>query len=331
MKIIEVVAEAENLKSVSQIAKKLEVHDHWWGAKDTDGRRSVRLLVDAGKSQKVLDALQGIIGSNGHIIVSQVEAVLPRDEEEKEEEEAKKSAVETTREELYETITKGSRLDSNFLLLVGLSTIAAAIGLVADNVAVLIGAMVIAPLLGPNIALALSTQLGDSNLIGRSLQSNFAGLGLAVIISIIIAKLWPVDIESRELFVRTDVGLDGVVLALASGAAAALSFTTGLSTVLVGVMVAVALLPPAATMGLMIGSNQTDAAFGAGLLLAVNIVCVNLSAKLVFLMKGIRPRTWLQMEKARQSTRIYMVIWLMSLVFLIAIILLRQKYLGGQN
>ncbi len=330
MKIIEVVAEAENLKPLPGIAKELEVHDYWWGDAAA-GRRWVRLLVDSGKSQQVLDALQGLIGSNGHIIVETAEAVLPQHEIEEEETRAKRSSIEATREELYESIAKGARLDSNFLLLVSLSTIVAAYGLIADNVAVLIGAMVIAPLLGPNIALAFSTELGDTDLIGRSLRSNLAGLGLAVIISILIAKLWPVHIESRELLARTDVGLDGVALALASGAAAALSLTTGLSTVLVGVMVAVALLPPAATMGLMIGSAKADAAFGAGLLLAVNIVCVNLAAKIVFLMKGIKPRTWLQMEKARQSTVLYMIFWLLSLALLVSIIVLRQKYLAGSN
>lgn len=330
MKIIEVVAEDENLKPIARIAKELGVHDYWWG-EAADGRRWVRLLVEPAGSQEVLDSLQGLLGSNGHIIVETAEAVLPQDDQKAAEdsEKAKKSSIEATREELYENVAKGARLDSNFLLLVGLSTIVAANGLIADNVVVLIGAMVIAPLLGPNIALALSTELGDTNLIGRSLRSNLAGLGLAVVISIIIAKLWPVSIESRELFARTDVGLDGVALALASGAAAALSFTTGLSTVLVGVMVAVALLPPAATMGLMIGSGNMNAALGAGLLLAVNIVCVNLAAKIIFLLKGVKPRTWLQMEKARQSTRIYMIFWLLSLALLVGIILLRQKFLAG--
>jgi len=67
-------------------------------------------------------------------------------------------------------------------------------------------------------------------------------------------------------------------------AAAALSLTTGLSSVLVGVMVAVALLPPAATLGIMLGQGNMSLAIGAGLLLAVNIVSVNLASKIVFLL-----------------------------------------------
>ena len=126
--------------------------------------------------------------------------------------------------------------------------------------------------------------------------------------------------------VRTDVGLAGVVLALASGAAAVLSLITGLSSALVGVMVAVALLPPTATLGMMLGSGEWSAAFGAGLLLAVNVVCINLSAKLMFLFKGVRPRTWLEKTRARQSVTTYTAFWILWLLILITAIILRHGF-----
>ena len=122
---------------------------------------------------------------------------------------------------------------------------------------------------------------------------------------------------------RTDVGLDSLALALASGAAAALSLSTGLSSVLVGVMVAVALLPPAATFGLMLGHGEFQLALGALLLLAANVVCVNLATKVVFMIKGISPRTWFMKEKARQRMYIYIALWLFSLLVLSVIIYLR--------
>ncbi|NNG14097.1 MAG: DUF389 domain-containing protein, partial [Gammaproteobacteria bacterium] len=110
----------------------------------------------------------------------------------------------------------------------------------------------------------------------------------------------------------------------ASGAAAVLSLTTGLASVLVGVMVAVALLPPAATMGFMLGAGEYTLAGSAGLLLAVNIVCVNLSAKLGFLVMGIKPRTWLEQQRARQSMISYILFWILSLCVLITLIFLRR-------
>lgn len=100
---------------------------------------------------------------------------------------------------------------------------------------------------------------------------------------------------------RTRLGYDSIALALASGAAGALSLTTRLPSALVGVMVAVALLPPAVALGYTLGAGQLKLAGGAAALLAVNIVCVNLSAQLVFFSKGIKPRTWLERRAARQS------------------------------
>ncbi len=124
---------------------------------------------------------------------------------------------------------------------------------------------------------------------------------------------------------RTEVGMDSVVLALASGAAAALSLTTGLSSVLVGVMVAVALLPPAATLGIMLGQGNMSLAIGAGLLLAVNIVCVNLASKVVFFLKGVDPRTWLEKEKAKRAMVVYVLGWIITLIILMPVIYARRS------
>ena len=324
MKIIEVIAEKGHEDTLNGIAEQHGVEDIWWCEEDPNGRLSVRMLVGPKKRQSVIDALQAVLGSsaNYRIVVIPVEVSLPRSESQEKisDQERRKRTLSTTREELYNMVEKGSRLDADYLLLVFLSTIVAAIGLIEDNVAVVVGAMVIAPLLGPNIALSLGTALGDTRLILQALKTALLGLGLAMTISILIALLWPVSLTSAELMTRTDVGLAGAALALASGAAAVLSLTTGLSTVLVGVMVAVALLPPTATMGLMIGTHQWDLALGAGLLLAVNIVCVNLAAKLLFLVRGIRPRKGLEIRKARQSLAISLILWGALLVVLIAIV-----------
>ena len=96
----------------------------------------------------------------------------------------------------------------------------------------------------------------------KAFKTGLAGMGLALILSIFIGILWPLNVESRELLARTYVGLDSAVLALASGAAAVLSLTSGIPSILVGVMVAVALLPPTATLGLMLGAGQTELAYG---------------------------------------------------------------------
>ena len=90
-------------------------------------------------------------------------------------------------------------------------------------------------------------------------------------------------------------------------------------------MVAVALMPPAVTIGLMLSVGQFHHALGATLLLAVNIVCINLAAKLVFLVRGVRPRNWLDARKAKQSQLLYIVIWIVLLALLVFTIYLRHK------
>jgi len=330
MKIIEVITHPEHIETVKNIGDEHGVVDQWHaGLSEGDERQIIRLLVDDKHRQAVMDELQNQLGryETTRIVVLPVEVTLPPieadDKENKKEKE--KTTSSATREELYQSISKNAELNNNFLLLVFLSTIVAAIGLIENNVAVVIGAMVIAPLLGPNIAFALGATLGDTELILTSLKTNLAGLGLALLISLIIGLILPVDLSSEELISRTYVGIDSVVLALASGAAAVLSLTTGLSSVLVGVMVAVALMPPTVAFGLMLGSGQIDLAFGAALLLAVNVVCVNLSAKIVFLARGLKPRTWLEIRKAKQSITAYMVFWFVSLLVLLVAIYLRGR------
>jgi len=324
MRIVEVITDAGHKDSLVGIAEHFHVTDFWFGATSEDGRRGYRFLVADDSRQQVIDALQSLLGEagNSRIIILPVDTSLPRPSEEDEEGRRRKAIV-ATREELYSEIARGAQLDSNFLMLTLLSTIVAAIGLAEDSVAVVVGAMVIAPLLGPNIALAFGTALGDQDLMWRALKTNLAGVSLALTLSVFIGIVWQVDLDSREILSRTEVGMGGVVLAMASGAAAVLSLTTGLSSALVGVMVAVALLPPTATLGMLLGSGQPQPAVGAALLLAVNVVCVLLSAMTVFLLKGIKPRTWLERTKARQSVAVSLALWISLLLVLVIAILIR--------
>jgi len=325
MRIVEIITDTKHSGALTGIAAHFEVDDIWIGSKKKDDRRSVRMLVDDDKRQSVIDALQNLLAAteNTRIIIQPVDAVIGLSEQPEDEAGEKQRLVAATREELYSQIEKGARLDNTFLLLTFLSTIVATIGLIEDNIAAIIGAMVIAPLLGPNIALAFAASLGDGELMLRALKTNLAGVLLAFALALGIGLIWPVGLDSQEVMSRTSVGLDDVALALASGAAAVLSLTTGLSATLVGVMVAVALLPPTATVGLLLGSGQPALASGAALMLAVNVICVLLSAMLVLLIRGIKPRTWYERSQAKQSRTFYFLLWAGLLLILILVILLR--------
>ncbi len=246
-----------------------------------------------------------------------------------------------SRQELYADANDGARLTRSFMWMTVLSAIVAGVGLMRNNTAVIIGAMVIAPLLGPNVSLALATTLGDRELGRTSMRTNLVGVSLALLLSVFFGWLvgqqyvalpavesayGPVFVGAGgtvdltiipEIASRTSVTLWDVVLALVSGCAGVLAFTSGASASLVGVMVAVALMPPLVCMGLLLGAGQLDAALGAGLLLGVNVVCVNLAGIGTFRAQGIAPRLWYQGEVARSAARRAMWLWTALLLGLI--------------
>ena len=323
MKYVEVIAESGSSDTIRAIADQAKAEDLRLGVSGEDGMQLTRILVEDDVLQDVIDKLQHILGAQptARITVLPVEMSLPKSEEQVERK--KKTSKLAAREALYEEVKTSAELDRNYIVLVVLSTIVAAIALIENNVAVVIGAMVIAPLLGPNLALSVGTALGDTALMAKSAKTLAAGILLAITLSTAIGFFWNFENFSPELMSRTIVGIDSAVLALASGAAAALSLTTRLSSVLVGVMVAVALLPPATTLGIMLGKGNFDFAMDAGLLLAVNIVSVNLASKIVFWAKGVSPRTWYEKEKARKAMRIYLIGWFVTLLALMLFIYTR--------
>lgn len=297
-----------------------------------DGDVLVRILLDAEQSEAVLDLLgERYAGKEGNrVVILAVEATLPRAEPEPEPEPEQPAPQEKpperiSREELYEDIKDAAQCSRVYLTMVVLSTIVAAVGLYYNSVAIIIGAMVIAPLLGPNMALALATTLGDLALLRRAFLTALAGISVAMVLSTIIGVLLQVDPAIPEIASRDGVGLGDLVVALASGAAGALAFTTGVSAILIGVMVAVALLPPLVAFGLLLGSGHAVLAMGALSLFLMNLICVNLAGVTTFLVQGIRPATWWEKDRASKATRIAITLWLAVLAALGGMILLLHK------
>jgi uncharacterized hydrophobic protein (TIGR00341 family) len=327
LKIIEVVAPKGHADTIAAIAEQHGAVECWvYGL--GDGEQScVRILTAQKQRQTLVDRIHSQLGSgdNWRLAILPVDGTLPTVEAAEEQTKAEQArSITATREELYNSVAVGAELHANYMLLVALSTIVAGIGLVTNNVAVVVGAMVIAPLLGPNLALALAAALGDRALMAKAAGTSATGIVIAILLPAVFSLLAPITLDSRELLLRTTVGYDGIALALASGAAAALSLTTGLSTTLVGVMVAVALLPPAATAGLMLGANEMEMATGALALLAVNVISVILAAEVVFFFKGITPHRWFERKEAHQSVALTSAIWLVLLAA--AALLIALKY-----
>lgn len=312
LKLLQITAPIAAEVKLKKLAGKYEAVSFHKGSLLEDDHALFFLLVGPTGRQRLIDELQEIllISNRARVNILSVDATLPAVELD--------NAVDT-REELYQKMDRGAKLDGTYITLVTLSTIVAIIGLLQDNVAIVVGAMVIAPLLGPNLALALGTALGDRDLIKKSLITAVSGLFVALGLSALTGYIWGEVPASHELMSRTSVGYDGVALAIASGIAGVLSLTSGLSMTLVGVMVAVALLPPTATFGFMLGVGQIKPALGALLLLSVNIVCVNLSGLLVLMTKGFRPRLWFERKMAKPYVLIGIGIWSLFLFALMAV------------
>ncbi|MEM7008972.1 MAG: TIGR00341 family protein [Thermodesulfobacteriota bacterium] len=339
LRLIEIILpESEDLGRLRELMGDHPIIELWEDS-ISDQKIRIKILVKAEESEKILDLLEKRYSKTDHfrIMLLPVEASIPRPEKPKKEEEnmmappqndkEKAAAIgRISREELYADMDGRANITSVYLVLVVLSSIVASIGILKDNVAIIIGAMVIAPLLGPNMALALGTTLGDTDLIGRALKSNFAGILATLALAIIVGMVFPVDPSISELASRTQVGLGDIAIALAAGVAGTLAFTKGLPSALIGVMVAVALLPPTVTVGMLIGSNNMSLVPGAVQLVLVNIICVNLAAVTTFFFKGVRPRTWWETKKAQTATTRAIVIWSVLLIILIATILRSQGY-----
>lgn len=309
---IEAIAPPSNEDAITRIAKQNDATD-FWTSSASEKQIAIKILVEKSKSQKILDQLQNLMAgkSNFRVLAYPLEIALPYEKKQS------NSPATLSREALLSQLKTQGKLDGHFMMLVFLSTIVAAIGLIENNVAVIIGAMVIAPLLGPNLALSLSTTLGQVRGAFNALQTLTIGIVFALGLSVILSLFYPDISLTPELLSRTHVGMDGLALALASGAAAALSITTGVSSVLVGVMVAVALLPPTVTLGICLGLGFYPEAKGAGILLIANIASVNLTAQLTMWLKGIKPR---EANKQRTALIVFitgLLFWCLLIAYLV--------------
>jgi uncharacterized hydrophobic protein (TIGR00271 family) len=191
------------------------------------------------------------------------------------------------------------------------SAVVATAGLLLDSPAVVVGSMVIAPLIGPAMTASVGTVVVDDELFGRGVKLQVLGLLLSIASAAVFAwfvrtvNLIPPFTDVTQIpQVRERLSPDFLSLAVAVGAgvAGSLSLTTGVSSALVGVMIAVALIPPAATVGIGIAWGRPMVSLGSGVLVMVNILSINLASLVVLRYSGYRPTRWFQLDEARGAT-----------------------------
>lgn len=331
LRLLEIVVPEDVTGEVLSIIEEAQVRNFWLTC-SCENRNIFKLIVTAEKTESLLDTFEKKYGQleDFHMALLPLEASYPstKEIEEKAEEsgkeeegEKKREPLRVSRQELYNDVFDSSKLTSTYMIMIVLSAIVAAIGLVKDNVAVIIGAMVIAPLLGPNVALSFATTVGDAELGRSALKTNIAGILMAFAVSVPLGYFLVIDPNIREIASRTVVSYGDITLALASGVAAALSITTGAPAALIGVMVAVALMPPLVTFGLLLGAGNILPAVGALQLVAVNMISINLAGVVTFLVQGVRPLNWWEASRAKKAARYAIIIWITLLAVLTVLLM----------
>lgn len=187
-------------------------------------------------------------------------------------------------------VAEGARWRVDFFTMLGLAAVLATLGLLLNSPAVIIGAMLVAPLMAAIVGLGLGIVEGDSYLLRTAAVTSLRGVLLAVGIGLILGLTIPGAQPTAEILSRTQPSLLDLGVALASGAAGAYALCRkSVSAALAGVAIAAALVPPLATVGLGLGFGRWDIAGGASLLFATNLVAIAAASAVVFLLIGFAP------------------------------------------
>jgi len=328
-RIIEIILPQGRTDDIPELLHE-QTLDGYWLNSISGNRAKVSILLASGEVETVFDILEPYLEQlpGASAVLFNVEASIPRvqndstDTREEEQEEEKIKSTRISRQELYNDVIANTKVNSTYLTMIELSVVVAAIGLIRNDMAIIIGAMVMAPLLIPNVAMALANTLGDKELAILGFKATSTGFLLAIATSMLIGFFIHIDPATAAIAARTNIQFSDLVLAMASGAAGVLAFTSGGQLSLIGVMVAVALMPPLVTAGLLIGSGEPALGFKALELTFANVICVNLAGIVTFIAQGINPATWWEQSKASRARKRAIIGWTLML-FLLAYILLR--------
>ncbi len=194
------------------------------------------------------------------------------------------------REDIYQHMWRASHPSVDFFIMIGLSAMIAALGLLLSSPAIIIGAMLVAPLMLPILAVGMSMVQGDLRLLRTAAVATILGIVLAISISASITLITPAQINTSEILSRTRPTLLDLLVALASGAAGGYAAARKeVAAALPGVAIAAALVPPLGVIGYGTATGQFEIAGGSLLLFTTNLIAIVVAAAVVFLLLGFRP------------------------------------------
>jgi len=284
----------------------------------------VYIPAESERVEAIVDKLRDVgVEREGYMVISDVETIVSEQFEQKQDDETENGDERISRDELRTKAQNLSRSTPNYLALTIISAIVATAGLLQDSAAVVVGSMVIAPLIGPAMASCVGTVINDDDLFWEGIRSQTIGLGVAVLSAVVFAVayrfLLAPELELllvQQIAERAHPGLLALAVALGAGTAGALSLTSGADEALVGVMIAVALMPPAASVGLGIAYVDPRLAFGAGVLVLVNLLSINAAGVVTIWVKRYKPSHWYDAQQARRITVERLVVFVLAILLL---------------
>jgi uncharacterized hydrophobic protein (TIGR00341 family) len=216
---------------------------------------------------------------------------------------AKEESVKNPLERLITETDKYVRLKKDAFAMALFATLVAFAGLFLDNVAILIGAMLLSPLIGPLNAFAVNANLGRLRKVAIS-QLFILGL-LASIIALsaattfIVSQFVNIPLTSGQILIRNHASLFDLAIALILGLAGGLALFIAIPELLVGVAIAVALVPPATVAGMGLALENAGLFIGALILTFVYLIGLELGSTIMLRIRGVTPRRYYEKAEAR--------------------------------
>lgn len=215
------------------------------------------------------------------------------------------------RAEVYQRMHRAARPSVDFFVLICLAAMIATLGLLQSSPAVIIGAMLVAPLMSPIIAMSMGIVRGNIYLLRLSAGAALLGVVMAVSVGIAVTLLSPASASTSEILARTQPNLLDLLVALASGAAGGYAIgRKEVAAAMPGVAIAAALVPPLCVVGYGTATAHLEVAGGALLLFTTNLISIVFAAAVVFLLFGFRPTQ----SKRRGQVRLGFIVSIVALV-----------------
>jgi uncharacterized hydrophobic protein (TIGR00341 family) len=229
-------------------------------------------------------------------------------------------------ERLVESTDRYTRLSRDVLVMALFATMIALAGLFLDNVAIVIGAMLLSPLLGPINAFAVNANLGRIRKLARSQAAILlllaAIIALAAAITFVASQFIELPENTVQIAIRNNATETDILIALILGLAAGLALFVGFSEILVGVAIAVAIVPPAAVSGIGLALLNAKLFVGALILTLIYLFGLQLGSTLMLRIRGVQPRRYYQQTEARKHSAYSIFILALLLAVLSFIVIL---------